>query len=228
MHHNTASVNLLQNVQSISRKLPLVCALSNRKELVHYWGDGSGAFTQGDTLPAPNGGKLDGIAAADFSGDGIADLAAYVSVSGVKHISIYLGQAGGNLAWKQDLANLTGSHMGPEAIDFDRDGKLDLVSRRDPHTLVILLGAGDGTFSEAAQHTDAGVNLGEIGVGDFDGDMWPDIAVGIYIDGTDKVLILVNTSVVAVPALSQWGGVVLVLALAGVACVRLKRTRAAA
>ena len=102
------------------------------------------------------------------------------------------------------------------------------MSRRDPHTLVILLGAGDGTFSEAALHADVGVDFGGLGVGDFNGDGRPDIAVAIVVDGADKVLILVNTSVVAVPALSQWGGVVLVLALAGVACVRLKRTRAAA
>ncbi len=61
--------------------------------------------------------------------------------------------------------------------DFNRDGKLDLVTaNNDDGTLSLLLGNGDGTFRPAVT-LDAGSSPQGLVVGDFNGDGRPDLAV---------------------------------------------------
>lgn len=111
-------------------------------------GYGDAAFTQvQSTQSFPLGCS---IAVGDFNGDGILDVAIPSSTGNT--VSIYLGNGDGTFT----LAN--GSPItvagGPQSItvgDFNGDGKLDLaVADGTGNTVTILLGNGDGTFTQAA------------------------------------------------------------------------------
>lgn len=94
-----------------------------------------------------------GLAGADFTGDGILDLA--VVNSGSNSVSILKGSGTGNFTLK--ATPTTG--VAPTAVavgDFNGDGKLDLAVTclGDSHLVLpsvsILLGNGDGTFTPAS------------------------------------------------------------------------------
>ena len=75
--------------------------------------------------------------------------------------------------------------------DFDNDGNLDLATANElSHNVSILLGNGDGTFTEA---TESPVTVGEgpksIAVGDFDGNNVLNLAVTNYDANTVSILL---------------------------------------
>ena len=62
--------------------------------------------------------------------------------------------------------------------DFNGDGILDLaVADNDGAPITILLGKGDGTFTQVANGPVTGFYPNSIVVGDFNGDGIPDLAV---------------------------------------------------
>jgi hypothetical protein len=124
------------------------------------------------------GGNPTAVAAADFNGDAIPDLA--VVDTGIANtfgdISILIGNGDGTFQAAQTFS--TGkSPMGIVVTDFNLDGVLDLaVANRDSDTISVLLGNGDGTFQTALTGP-AGVYPDALASGDFDGDGIPDLAV---------------------------------------------------
>lgn len=70
-----------------------------------------------------------------------------------------------------------GSVQSVVASDLDGDHALDLIGvSPDSEIIIVLLGAGDGTFAPGATFT-AGVRPGSLAVGDLDGDLDLDIVV---------------------------------------------------
>jgi hypothetical protein len=174
-------------------KTDIVASLYNTKQLALFWGKGDGTFLKRDSDFVAVEGKPHGISAGRFDGDEIDDIAVYTGEP--EQVAIYLGRESGEMERKQRLENLAGDQMGPAVADFDHDGNLDLASRRDAHTIVVLLGAGDGTFSEAEafRHVDADCHFSGIGVGDFNNDGWADMAIGRGAD--NKVSIFLNSRI---------------------------------
>ena len=90
------------------------------------------------------------VAAGDFNGDGILDLA--VANKAANSVSILLGNGSGGFTLKQTL---TTGLSGPNALaaaDFNGDGKLDLAVANwgtgfSNSTVTIFTGNGDGTFT---------------------------------------------------------------------------------
>ncbi|HME31507.1 MAG TPA: FG-GAP-like repeat-containing protein, partial [Terriglobales bacterium] len=148
-------------------------------------GPGTSTFLpqqQYGVLGAPNG-----IAVADYSGDGIADLA--VTNAGDNRVSVLLGNGDGSFQLQQTY-NVGSQPAGIAVADFNGDGIADLaVANASGNNVSVLLGNGDGTFPQQNPTYSVGVMPFDIAVADFNGDGIADLAVTNSGDGTVSVLL---------------------------------------
>ncbi len=140
-----------------------------------YFLPGNGDGTFGTAISTSTESLVEGgLAAGDFNGDGILDLA--VTNPLLNSVSIFIGNGDGTFKAAVDYA--TGINPATVAIsDFNGDGKLDLAVLDGSSTMVsILTGSGDGTFKSHVEYPAAlsGISLA---LGDYNGDGIPDIAV---------------------------------------------------
>ena len=135
-------------------------------------GNGDGTFRGAQNLAAGNHPVF--AAAGDFNGDGYQDLA--VVNQGTDDVSVFLSNGDGSFQPAQHLQ----PNSGPVSVaiaDFNLDGRQDLaVTGGFTHQVSVLLGNGDGSFQLAGQYPCYGIN--QIVAADFNGDGFPDIAVG--------------------------------------------------
>ena len=150
---------------------------------------GGGTFPPPTNFPSESGPYSVGV--GDLDNDGNLDLATAVWNS--NGVSILLGKGDGTFG-NATLYELGGEAAGVGYVtvgDFDNDGNLDLATANElSHNVSILLGNGDGTFTEA---TESPVTVGEgpksIAVGDFDGNNVLDLAVTNYDANTVSILL---------------------------------------
>jgi len=161
-------------------------------------GNGDGTFTTGQLITGvgstpciysdqPSNCSL---TVGDFNHDGNADLAA--TSGGDNEIIVLLGHGDGTFTPATGSPITVGNF--PQAVrtgDFNRDGFLDLVvANAKDNTLSILLGNGDGTFTQA---NGSPVTVGTfpffLAVADFNGDGIPDVAATNEVDDTVSILL---------------------------------------
>ena len=145
----------------------------------------------------PVGTGVIAVAAGDFNGDGVLDMAVVNEADNT--VSVLLGKSDGTFAPQVTYA--TG--LGPLAIttgDFNGDGNLDLAVTDancipykfglncDVRTVSILLGNGDGSFRPHIDYA-TGTQPSSVAAGDFNGDGKLDLAVTNEQDGTVSVLL---------------------------------------
>jgi hypothetical protein len=142
------------------------------------------------------------VIAADFNGDGNADLA--VSNFGNQdddsggNLQIFLGHGDGTFT-QGATANAGATPVSMAAADFNGDGKMDLaVVNVTQDNISVLLGNGDGTFQapvtvpvpEPMNCPAAGLcRPGSLVAADFNGDGRMDIAIGMSGGGAVAVLL---------------------------------------
>ena len=124
------------------------------------------------------------VAARDFDGDGIVDLAV---VSNIDHaLTVVLGNGDGT--FHQGVNPSIGPGGSVVAGDLNGDGITDLVVTHGYAPLTVLLGVGDGTFTVL---TDPSIsNAFDLAIGDFSGDGILDLLITT---GQDRILGAVGT-----------------------------------
>jgi hypothetical protein len=142
-------------------------------------GNGDGTFQPLSTVLTA--GELpNGLATGDFNNDGHVDLAVLNGGDGIiSTVSIFLGTGTGTFTSGSVLS--TGAFpIAIQAVDFNKDGKLDLVVANSGNggagSEQAFTGQGDGTFV-ATSSLGVNTSIQSMAIGDFDGDGFPDIAV---------------------------------------------------
>ena len=136
-------------------------------------------FGRGDgTLVGPptyrTGSQINGLALADFNGDGKPDVAAAAG-----DLWILLSNGGGNFKTPVRIPlSPGGTTVAADAVaaaDLNGDGKQDLVvGDANGSGVYVLLGNGDGTFQAPVPYP-VGGSVNSVAVADFNGDGKPDI-----------------------------------------------------
>jgi uncharacterized protein (TIGR03437 family) len=145
-------------------------------------GNGDGTFRPTTTFAA--GGYVQGLATADFNGDGAQDLVA--TDFGNNAVIILLGNGDGTFRSGANYPAGTGPTFVTVA-DCNGDGFADLLVATSA-AVELLLGNGDGTFKPPVSYP-AGKNVSAIAVADFNGDGRADLAVANGADNNLSILL---------------------------------------
>ena len=151
-------------------------------------GSAGGGFTR-QTPDLPVGGFPASVAAGDFNGDQDPDLAVANGFSGT--VSVLLGGNGASFARQPDV-NIGGTPWSVAVGDFNGDHDPDLAVVNNQFfsgTVSVLLGGSGGSFTRQTPDLAVGDGPTSVGVGDFNGDNDPDLAVANQNDGTVSVLL---------------------------------------
>lgn len=178
-----------------SGNLGLAVTEFNNSLAIAFLGNGNGSFTTPPTYVAIPGADPTSLVTADFNGDGNLDLAAGNDVNGrVLVVSLGYGNGAFNMVSGSPFG-VSGSVNSIAVGDFNADGKLDLaiatvdLSAAGSGSVIILLGNGDGTFTQAPGAPVLLPSAHAIAAADFNGDGKLDLAVTSSGSNTVSILL---------------------------------------
>jgi hypothetical protein len=170
-------------------KLDVAVTSTNNTNI--FLGNGDGTFTPATGSPIAAGSPFGGIVVGDFNGDGKLDVAVGDGTNNT--LTILLGNGDGTFskAAGSPITIGAGPYYAIVAGDFRGNGKLDLaVADYTDNNVILLLGNGDGTFSQAVNSP---ILVGKapvsLAVGDFKGVGRLGLAVANTGDNTISILV---------------------------------------
>jgi hypothetical protein len=177
----------------------LIAITPNSNNFVVLLGNGSGSFTLQAGAPLQGSSSFfEDLAIADFNADGNSDLA--VIRGGVNVVNVLQGDGNGHFFSSATL-QVPGTTVSVVARDLNGDGKPDIAVSNAASINGIQQGYISVFINNGAQGIGPGTNypsdgIGILGVGDFNGDGQPDLAVSsgaTYVGSSlDGIAILSN------------------------------------
>jgi hypothetical protein len=157
-----------------------------------FLGNGDGTFTTGSpiTISTISAGSPTSLTIGDFNGDGKLDLAVPLYGSSGS-LAILLGNGDGTFYSASGSPVPVEDFSNSVAVgDFNGDGIADLLvaARTSGQTLNILLGKGDGTFSQMPTGSAQLPCCSNAALGDFNGDGVTDIASSSFYYSAEVLL----------------------------------------
>ena len=160
-------------------KLDVAGVIDRTNAVSIFLGNGDGSFAipvQYPTGPMLGSPPYHNVLVADFNGDGNLDLAAATDDG----VAVLLGNGNGTFQAFTLVPSLLSYDPGDELlalVDFNGDGKPDVVKSTQTGMINVAIGNGDGTFQQAqAFQIPSILNTESSVVGDFNGDGKPDMA----------------------------------------------------
>lgn len=155
-------------------------------------GDGAGGFQEAAGSPYPAGPNPNDIAAGDFNGDAVIDLA--FPNHETDHVTVLLGDGRGGFAPSPGSPVAVQSNPHPHGLasgDFDGDGNLDLVVESfETDQLELLRGDGEGNLLAPGSMIAVGPTpYQKVRSGDIDLDGRPDLVTTNRGNATITVLL---------------------------------------
>ncbi|HET6216387.1 MAG TPA: FG-GAP-like repeat-containing protein, partial [Acidobacteriaceae bacterium] len=177
----SAATNILQSPVAVDvngdGKLDVIAGYFDQMAVLLGKGDGSFQPAQFVNLGGSGNEQLQAIVSVgDFNGDGKLDVA--IADAATNLVSVLLGNGDGTFQSASNLAVENGYVVNLTAVgDFNKDGKLDLLTGNNPGLLSpnsnpmfsVFLGNGDGTFQDPV-NSQVGTPIQTMAVGDLNGD----------------------------------------------------------
>jgi uncharacterized protein (TIGR03437 family) len=143
------------------------------------------------------------IVAGDFNGDGKLDIVVAAGATGSNFsspgaLALLLGKGDGTFqsAATMQVGAPAATPVAIAAGDLNNDGNLDLVTSvfdaSFNNTIVVLLGNGNGTFSQLSPISISGVSGDAVALADLNADGIPDLVVGACCGLSESVYLLGN------------------------------------
>jgi hypothetical protein len=186
-------------------KLDFLTANSQANTVSVRLGNGNGAFTNPAPTDVPVGTTPFGVAVGDFNHDNVLDFATANLNSG--NVSIRLGNGDGTFHPGPQAEIAIGIKPSAVAVgDFNHDNIPDLAVTTLTGTLHILIGNGNGTFTELNPPLNVGLAPRSIAVSDLNGDGKLDLVIANA--GSNNVSVLFgNGNGTFVPAVNYFVGI---------------------